>query len=700
MEEKTALATPSADERRAAPSNLPDRSSASAAGGESRPEPWSRDQGPQLTVRAILTGVLLGALLSVCNIYVGLRVGIVVNMSIIGALLGYAIWTGLHGLDRSRVRPWGILENNLSQTACSSAAAVASAGLIGPIPALTLVTGVVLPWSYLALWVLSVCLVGIAVATTLRRQMLLRDQLPFPLGTATAEMLRELHSRGRQAAARIWALLSGGAAACALALAVKWCRIGRIGLPVSIGGFKAGSLTFGLEPSLWPVAIGGLIGFRGCVSLLLGAVLAYGVLAPPLIRQGKIAITATVSLARLPSGVELDPGRSRLRYDERRKVLEFSGTMSDAERAKFLALSDERQYRDAVDVLYWRSQQGEHAGQAPDGLAPVQPTHRDLLAWLVWPGTTLMVVASLLALAFSWRSTLAAFRRPLLRPAEAETVAAGEVPPRWVVGGVVLALALSVVLQIVLFDVVWWIAPLGVALAFVLVVVATRVSGETGITPVGQVAKVAQLTLGAVHPPVPAANLIGANVAGGAASQSADLLDDLKCGWLLGAWPRRQVVAQLCGALTGAMVGSAVYLLLLPRPTEQLLTKEWPAPGAATLKAVAELFQVGFDALPEGTPTAIVLAAAAAAVLTVLERLLPARVRRFVPSPVGIGLAFVIPAHTALSMFCGGLVLLILGRLTPGWTRRFAVPICAGIIAGESLTGVGLLLHEYLAGGQ
>lgn len=84
----------------------------------------------------------MGAVLSACNIYLGLQLGIGINMAIVAILLAYAFWSGLSWLTRGRVRPWGMLENNISQTACSAAALVGSAGLVAAVPALTILTGV------------------------------------------------------------------------------------------------------------------------------------------------------------------------------------------------------------------------------------------------------------------------------------------------------------------------------------------------------------------------------------------------------------------------------------------------------------------------------------------------------------------------------------------------------------------------------
>src|SRR5690606_36212970 len=115
-------------------------------------------------------GMVLGGLLSLCNLYSGLKIGRSNNMSVTAALLGFAFWKAMQLATK---RPGlTLLENNLNQTAASAGAAISSAGLVAPIPALTLLTGEQMAWPMLALWTFSVCCVGIAVAVGLRRQML------------------------------------------------------------------------------------------------------------------------------------------------------------------------------------------------------------------------------------------------------------------------------------------------------------------------------------------------------------------------------------------------------------------------------------------------------------------------------------------------------------------------------------------------
>ncbi|PMY18170.1 peptide transporter, partial [Pseudomonas sp. FW305-3-2-15-A-R2A1] len=83
--------------------------------------------------------------------------------------------------------------------------------------------------------------------------------------------------------------------------------------------------------------------------------------------------------------------------------------------------------------------------------------------------------------------------------------------------------------------------------------VACRATGETDVTPTGAMGKIMQLTYGVLMPQAVTANLMTAAITSGSASASADLLNDLKSGYLLGANPRRQFIAQFSGIITGTL---------------------------------------------------------------------------------------------------------------------------------------------------
>jgi uncharacterized oligopeptide transporter (OPT) family protein len=270
--------------------STPDHQAVAASTTEP-PEPPVDFATPQLTWKSALTGMILGGLLSICNIYTGLKIGWGLNMSITGILLAFAFWSTLSRVSAvwgGRVRNINKLENNVSQAAISAAGAVSSAGLVSAIPALTMLEGTRLEWWQLFVWICTVCFVGIAVAMGLRRQLIIRDRLPFPGGMACAETLREVYSTGAEALKRVGVLGLGALAGGALKVAeiVGWLR--RTAFGATINGSPAATYSFALDPTMLMVAVGGLIGFRAAWSIMLGAIVANGIIGVGLVNSGVV----------------------------------------------------------------------------------------------------------------------------------------------------------------------------------------------------------------------------------------------------------------------------------------------------------------------------------------------------------------------------------------------------------------------------
>ena len=304
-----------------------------------------------------------------------------------------------------------------------------------------------------------------------------------------------------------------------------------------------------------------------------------------------------------------------------------------------------------------------------------------LVGWLLWPGVAVMVAASLTSFAASLFAV--SKQHPHThrhRPKSGNGV--------FQFVGFAFASALAILLQIALFGIHWTMALASIPIAFVLATVAARVVGETSVAPIGAIGKVSQLTFGVIAPGQPITNLMTANVAGGSAGQSADLLNDFRAGYEVGANPTRQVIAQCAGVVVGSIVSSLVYLMLIPDPATQLFTPEWPAPAVAVWKAVAEALGQGLHGIAPSALWAMAVGGALGIVLALVERWLDPRHLTFVPSGAALGLAFVIPASTSLMLFAGAALAAIAHKLAPKWAARFLLSIAAGLVAGESLFGV------------
>ena len=552
-------------------------------------------------------------------------------MSITAALLSLAFWKMVeHTLGTSS---WGLYENNINQTAASAGASIVSAGLVAPIPALAILTGNQLPWRILALWTFCVSLLGVVVAVGLRRQMLITEKLPFPTGVATAEVMKDIYAHGQEAFARLKILATGAV----LSGVVKGfdgflVKIPKIGLPGSLQVFTKGLLNegsfhkvplkklgFALDPSLLMLGFGAIIGPRIGISLLLGAIFAWGLLGPLVLEQAWI----------VPKDL------------------------------------------DSEDFLF--------------GL---------MVEWLLWPGATMMLTASLTTLAIT---AVNLYKRIGKRRSNtSKEGAVEEFPSRFFGIGLIISISFAVVAQVSIFNISLFMALTAVVLTLLLGIVAARVSGETGIPPIGALGKITQMTFGVISPADATTNLISANVTGGAAGQCSDLLHDFKAGLLINASWKLQSIAQTFGVLTGSLVGSAIYLILIPDPQSMLLTSEWPAPAVATWKAVAEVFQKGWTALPQATPSAMGIAGVFGLVMSILEKQLPERWTAYMPSAASFGLAFIIPAWISISMCFGGLASWVTARLIPEWHQRFMIVLAAGLVAGESLMGVAQALIQII----
>ncbi|MFW9265765.1 OPT family oligopeptide transporter [Pseudomonas sp. NR3] len=561
----------------------------------------------EFSPRAVITGIVLGILLTPSNVYAGLKIGWSFNMSIIALLVGYGIWQGLAKRSSGRL-PWTLHESNINQTVASAAASIISGGLVAPIPAYTLLTGQQLDALPMVAWVFSVSFLGIWIAWYLRPSLLNDKALRFPEGMATLETLLHIYNHGHEAATRLKVLLG----AAVLSGFAKWVDTFVWAIPRWSPSAQLERLTFTADPSLLLVGFGGIIGIRVGLTLLLGALLAWGGLAPWLLENGL---------------VHLPPGSSG-------------------------------------------------------------PQFAVLVEWLLWPGVSLMVCATLASLAIRLWS--------LHRSTKASGAASWVVPKAGPAVGFLLAIVLVVSLQAMLFGINPWMALLTIPLAICLAAVAARVVGATGIPPIGAIGQLSQLSFGIVAPGQVPINLMSANTAGGSAGQCTDLMNDFKVGRAIGATPRKQLQAQTLGIFIGSIVGVLAYLALIPDPQTMLLTEEWPAPAVATWKAVAQTLTHGLDSLSVSIRWAIFIGGAVGLLLGILDSLLPAHRARYLPSTAALGLAFVLPASVSLMMALGAVLTWLVSCRWPSLTERFAITAAAGLIAGESITGVGASLWQML----
>ena len=237
-------------------------------------------------------------------------------------------------------------------------------------------------------------------------------------------------------------------------------------------------------------------------------------------------------------------------------------------------------------------------------------------------------------------------------------MAAIEVPGKWMLIGLIpVTIGLVAVLQTGL-GIPWYFGFIGILMAFPLALVACRATGETDTTPIGAMGKVTQLAFAVMHPGNKVTNLMTAGTTSAAAASAADLLTDLKSGYVLGANPRQQFLAQLAGVFFGtAVIVPAWYLLA---GDYNKLLEKFPMQAASSWKAMADLLNPGegksaLEALPWGAKESILIGALLGIIIPLLEKYLP-KYRNWIPSAMGLGLGFVIDFASGLGFTLGAVI--------------------------------------------
>ncbi len=612
------------------------------------------DTQPQLTLRAVLTGGILGMLLSTSNLYTTLKLGWIFGVAITACVLSFVIWNGLRAVSRSRLREMTLLENNCMQSTASAAGYSTGSTVATAFGALLLTEGIHRPWYVLGPFVLFTAVLGVLIAIPMKRQMINHEQLRFPSGTATAEMLRSLYAHGVEAVRKAYALLGGLAAGALLGflrtygtLAEQLRNSGRpqvwlekinsfLYLPAAfdfphwLSPLSRGHMTgLTFEPSVLLIGAGMITGLRVSLSMLLGGVLLYFVVAPWLLAldQTNAGVTGYIpSFTRNPAG-DFNPTR-----------------------------------------------------------------------WGLWGGTSLMVFSSLAGAALQWRTlarALSLFRRRRGAPPHLGLEAV-EVPLSWLVAGLIPVTLGMLLVQYLAFQISVTLGLIAVGLSFLVSLVCCRATGETDTTPIGAMGKLTQL-LYAVLPGakgLAVTNLMAAGATASAGAAAADLLTDLKSGYILGANPRKQFLAQLIGVFFGTLAIVPAWYLMVP--TKGALEAFNP-PTTNMWKAVSDLLTGGIQVLPSSALWAMVIGALMGVGLPLAARCFP-RTAPWLPSTMGLGLSWLMVFQNSLSFALGGVGLALWTRLNKRTAEFYSIPTASGLIAGESLVAALIAIACTLVG--
>jgi uncharacterized oligopeptide transporter (OPT) family protein len=319
--------------------------------------------------------------------------------------------------------------------------------------------------------------------------------------------------------------------------------------------------------------------------------------------------------------------------------------------------------------------------------------------WSLWWGVTMMVVGSLVSLLGRPEIFRGLFR--FGRAAKGTDVLHDIELPLWISAvGIPILSVLGAWATHQFFGVPWLLAFISLPLIFVLAVICTNSMALTSWTPTGALSKITQFTIGAIDRTNPASNLLPAGMTAEISNNAANLLSDIKPGYMLGGKPRHQAMGHVIGIFAGALACVPLFFLLfLPpdangvRSVTTMVSDNFAFPAALQWKGVAELIAKGFSALPHSALISMMVAAAAAVAIEVARI---ATRGRFPLSSVAIGLGVVLPPEATFDMWLGAMLFWLMARRykaagTKGhafWVEGMEA-VCAGLISGAALMGIG-----------
>lgn len=653
-----------------------------------------RGDMPQLTWRSIVTGMALGSVLSLTNLYIAAQTGWLLGVGLTSVILSFAIFKGMAKLKIGREMT--VLENNAMQSIATSAGYM-TAPLVSSLAAYTMITRRIVPMHVAILWMLCLAALGILFAFPMKKRFINDEQLPFPDGMAAGVVMHSLHESGEQEGLLKAKLLACGGLLSGLVELLRNEKIMRValglraipayydellyrmGMAPALLGVRLDSLTIRFDTSIIFLATGGLTGIRTGSSMMLGAIINYAVLAPVLIQRGVIK-----------------PGEGgRIGYEE-------------------------------------------------------------IVVWALWGGVACMTTASLYAFFSKPQAIVSAlrglFQRKVGSSVNRDVLAHIELPTRVSLLGIPVVGLVLALMGYFWFDVSITMGLVAVPLVFIFTIIAVNSTGLTSITPSAQLAQLTQLTYGVIAPGSITTNILSAGVASEVSNHASNLLMDIKPGYMLGAKPRQQAIGHFLGAVAGLLAAVPIwYYFVIGGDVSRYGSERLPVPPAITWKAVSEVLMHGLGFLHPSTQLAVLVGALLGIVFEVGKHVTR---DKFPLSAVGFGLSFVIPFSGVLTIFLGSLLFWWIDRRSlgtegpspavsveaaaleaatagaaatevveppvkvpvglddakvvaqgdaqgagekKGWFRVIAEnrdTICAGIIAGGSLTGIGIMIVE------
>lgn len=638
----------------------------------SEPQDPSLKPYRELTLAAVVLGVFQGIILNLAFCYAALKLGFSLGGSTVAAIMGYALLRGVY-------RKGTMVENNINQT-IASGINTAGTGIVFTVPALFLLnqkwqqdgTGSLeFAWLPLAIAGVAGAILGVVVIIPLRKQMIEMDRLRFPTGVAVTTIIRA-GSTGIDKAKLL---------AIGFLIAAVWKLITLSPLldppitgpltPDEIAGIEApfvekvrdryeldesASLTSNQQAEVTEMATGArqeaVVKKRGWG--ILHEELYFGCnIIPP-----QFAPVLYLSLMNLAAGMLA--GRGGLPF--------FAGGL-----LSWWVIAPWAVYRGWVAPELVEMYGGVDWAVYLKMLRPLG------IGTLVG-GALMGVVMAFPAIKSALRSLATAARTA----GAGSKVGGDELSLKTLIGGTLLSLVLFFVASIMTEGVTVAQAILSSVVGTVWLglaaLIVAQATGMTDISPMSGMALISvTLMMVLLNGNIAASMVVGVAVCV-AIGQGADMMQDLKTGFMIGARPVRQQVVQFAVTWLGALVAlGAVYALWSGGeggtggfgPGTSL-----PAPQGGALMGIIDAVKSGNVPVDKYLMGALVGGCLGAAPMPGLGVL--------------VGLAMYLPFSITLGYGLGCLCQMAIQKVKGvEFCEHKLVPLCAGLIVGEALTGMG-----------
>lgn len=479
----------------------------------------------EMTIKAVISGMILGIVFGSANVYLGLKAGLTISTSIPVAVLTVTVF---NLLGRAGIKH-NILESNMSQTIGSASSSVAS-GVLFTLPAL-FIWGMKPELLQMTLLAMAGGLMGILAMIPLRRFLIKKEHgnLPYPEGMACAEVLVAGENGGKQASGVFWGIGVG--------ILFKLLTAGAKLIPEALKmplGFKA---SFAIKASPALMGVGYILGLRIATIMVAGSALAAFVITPIIFLWGR-----GFDAPYYPETVKLIADMSS--HDIWNRYIRYIGAGAVATGGIITLIQSIPAMIESFRIGLEQLKQGRQASQT-------DRTDRDLSFKVV----AIFLLAILIVLTFT-------------------PGVLGYIDEVWVRG------LSSILIAVFAF----FFVTVSSRIVGLVGVTSNPTSGMTIATLIGTSLIFYFLDIGG--PEGKATALMVGTVVCIAASISGDTSQDLKTGFVLGATPRLQQIGELVGVITSA--GFVCFVLILLDQTYTLGSAELPAPQAALMKLVID----------------------------------------------------------------------------------------------------------------